>query len=192
MTTAVREKTEVEPLHLRTTYFIQNGGAIELGYVTLASAAAAVTQMADLFVAADRLRHPDSSTGVRQAWQTALPARPYVQSIEVVSIDMRSPLAIAVAFPWFALKAGGFVGAVLMLAERICTFGPRVSRKRKEELLRAAAFDNALKSFERRERADVIALELIKDGLGHRPDHMDFLDPADPDDDDLEPVEIDP
>lgn len=196
MTIDAGQKTDLEPLLLRTTYFSRPVERAEPPtVVNLPIATAALAQTTELFVAADRLAQQEPSylmqrtRGLLDSWrdEAVFSRHPYAVSVELVSIEMRSPLVIDVTLPWFALKAGGFVGYVLWLGERICTFRPRVARKRKKDLLMAAAFDRFRTRIDQG-RADALAAELIKDGLGNRPDHMDFLDPTDPDDDELEPV----
>lgn len=52
---------------------------------------------------------------------------------DVLSISMQSPLVILV--PLLLPQVVGYGWALIKLAERICTFGPRVSRRRQEDLL---------------------------------------------------------
>jgi len=60
------------------------------------------------------------------------------REIRVVSVEMRSPLEIVVHIPGDVIK-GGLAFGLLALGQRIRTLGPRVSRKRKQDLLMAAA-----------------------------------------------------
>jgi hypothetical protein len=122
-----------------------------------------------------------------------LPARP-----RLLSVEMKSPLTVVIELPWESVI---FMGAgLLLLAERICTFKPRVSRKRKEELLKATVLDKVTETVAAA-RADALAQVLLDESqesretlfdrvqpehvdLRVRPLHVDLIDPkADPEGD---------
>lgn len=118
--------------------------------------------------------------------------REALEDVSIVSLEMRSPLEILVALgPDYLSKAGpGLVG----LAEQISTFGPRVSRIRKEELVRIEELDQRLSAL-RKGRAEAFGADLLSNQptphLQIEPTRIDFLDPtADlDDDDDLEDIQ---
>jgi hypothetical protein len=101
---------------------------------------------------------------------------------EVVSIEMGSPLVITIALSTTAVT--GALTALVMLAERIAVFRPRITRERKEELLRAKQIDREAARLES-DRADAIARKLARGWNTPRPISIDFFD-RDSDDNDLE------
>jgi len=105
--------------------------------------------------------------------------------VEIVSIEMSSSLLILLGLSTTILPRLG-VGLVL-LAERISTSAPRVSRTRKGELLNAAEYDKQMEGI-LHGRADAFALQLMGDGYTEPrgPSLIDFLDPDSPNDSELE------
>ena len=104
----------------------------------------------------------------------------------VVTIRMGSPLEIVLRLPslaWPPIALG-----LVMLAERICTFGPRVSQKRKRDLLEATIYQQAQQEL-LAGRADGLALGLLSEGPAEGPTHIDFLDPEAPSDEQLRGLE---
>jgi hypothetical protein len=105
--------------------------------------------------------------------------------VEIVSIEMSSSLLVLLGLSTTILPRLG-VGLVL-LAERISTSAPRVSRTRKEELLNAAEYDKQMEGI-LHGRADAFALQLMGDGYTEPrgPSLIDFLDPDSPNDSELD------
>jgi hypothetical protein len=94
----------------------------------------------------------------------------------VVSIKMRSPLQVAVAIPPEAYPA--LVPGLVLLAYKICRFGPRVSAARAKDLRDKAMYDQQKKLI-LEGKADAFAFVLAEHPM---PDRMDFLGPGeDPD-----------
>jgi hypothetical protein len=98
----------------------------------------------------------------------------------LVSLHMGSPLHVVFEVEQYLVASGGLV----LLAERIATFGPRVSAKRKKALLEAAKYDAAHQQVVNAQ-ADVLGDLLLEGGPsrpGPRgPDRLDFVDPQNPD-----------
>lgn len=157
----------------------------------LTDAAAAIYQVDEYLASARLLSQPDWSEFFRSPAGSPLGLTRSERGPELIRIEMGSPLQILLHLSPAELVSMG-VG-LLLLAERICTMGPRVSRKRKEELFKAAVYDKAREDV-LRGRADSLALELLNDdrnGLPRpRPDYVDFVDPEAEDDEELESVEI--
>jgi hypothetical protein len=110
------------------------------------------------------------------------PESPY----RVVTVRMGSPLEIVLHLPpeaWTAMAFG-----LVLLAERICTFGPRVSRRRRRPLLEATVCDEARKDL-LAGRDDGPALSLLSEGPPGGPTHIDFLDPEAPSDEPVRSIE---
>lgn len=95
---------------------------------------------------------------------------------------MGSPLVITIALSTTAVT--GALTGLVMLAERVAVFRPRITRERKKELLRREQVDQKIASLES-DRADEIASKLVRGWNTPRPMSIDFLDP-DSDDKDLE------
>jgi excisionase family DNA binding protein len=110
------------------------------------------------------------------------PESPY----RLVTVRMGSPLEIVLHLSPEAWTAIGF--GLVLLAERICTFGPRVSRRRKRALLEATIYDEARKEL-LAGRADGLALSLLSEGPPGGPTRIDFLDPEAPSDEPLRSLE---
>ncbi len=97
----------------------------------------------------------------------------------IVELRMTSPLEVLLEIPpyWYPVLGG----SLLLLAERICTFGPRVSAARKRSLLEAAVWDAERKRVAEGQ-ADALAQLLLDQGPerdGPRgPDYLDVLDPT--------------
>lgn len=94
----------------------------------------------------------------------------------IVSVRMGSPLEVLFEIPMVAWPGIGF--GLLALAERIATSRVRISRKRKEELLRAAIIETETARVNE-VRADVLGQLLLADGrqTETRPDEVAFVDP---------------
>jgi len=109
--------------------------------------------------------------------------------VEVASIEIGS-LHVLLRIP------GELVGQIgiglVKLGERICISPIRVSRKRKEELLKKRIVEKAIEEVDNG-RADGLALQILSNSQipGLRPKGLDVLDPGDPDGADLEVVEGD-
>jgi len=112
--------------------------------------------------------------------------RGYRPAPRLVEISLQSPLAVTVELPWTHLLA--MAGGVLFIAERISTLRPRVTRKRKEDLARAAMADKIRQAIEEAEAA-AIARVLLKEtardspSYARRPDQIDVIAPGDSTDD---------
>ena len=107
-------------------------------------------------------------------------------SYRVVSVRMVSPLEIVIHLSpeaWTAIAVG-----LVLLAERICTFGPRVSRTRRRALFEATVYEEARQDL-LAGRADGLALSLLSEGPAEGPTHIDFLDPDAPSDEHLRSLE---
>jgi hypothetical protein len=102
-------------------------------------------------------------------------------AIEVVSIEMHSPLLVLLALGGAAALGRAGLGLIL-LAERICTFAPRVSRMRKEDLLRRLEAEHKIE--ELHGRADGLAVKVLASGSA--PERIDLVDDLDEPDDLLE------
>jgi len=110
------------------------------------------------------------------------------REIRVVSVEMRSPLEIVVHIPGDVIK-GGLAFGLLALGQRIRTLGPRVSRKRKQDLLMAAVYEKARSDIVAG-RADGLAVELLRGDNALRPERLDILDAETLDSDELEEVRL--
>lgn len=101
-------------------------------------------------------------------------------TVSVVSVRMGSPLVAVLEIPpalWI-----GTAFAFLALAERIATAPVRISRKRKEELLRIAVTDEQIERIHI--RADSLSELLLDEGpreASRGPVEIVFTDPGDPD-----------
>lgn len=139
----------------------------------LSDVAAAITQTERYIRAAEILSRTDWPDGdptrarfaefARSA--ASLTARP-TTAYRVASVQMDSPLKIVLHLSpadWVAI-AGGLV----LLAERISTLGPRVSRTRKRALLEAAVYDAARRDL-LAGRADGLAFGCAERRSGGRP-----------------------
>lgn len=107
----------------------------------------------------------------------------------VIALRMESPLQAVLEIPlvtWPALAIG-----LLALTERIATMPVRISRKRKQELLKSAIVDKQTQLVVD-SSADVLARLLLREGPDRRisgPSEVTFLDPDDPSEE-LEPVAL--
>jgi len=195
VSTVAEQGVDIHTLLLRTTYFLddlsdmpvaQQPLFVPAGPPCLSDVARAITQTDDFIRAAHLLGQPNWPSPRELLGRYRVDqfgAKPYTR---VVSIEMRSPLAIVVDLPTSLGLVGTCLGLVL-LAERICKFGPRVSRTRKEDLLRAAVSDRA-RARVLEGRADALALQLLE--VGAEPlDRIDLIDPESSDDD-LERVSV--
>lgn len=103
------------------------------------------------------------------------------ERVTVASVHLSSPLEVVLAIPvvvWPGLAIG-----LLALAELIATAPVRISRKRKEELLKSAILDTRIALAESG-RADVLAELLLEEGPAPRlgPSEIVFDDPDEPED----------
>ncbi len=103
------------------------------------------------------------------------------ERVTVASVHLNSPLEVVLAIPvvvWPGLAIG-----LLALAELIATAPVRISRKRKEELLKSAILDTRIALAESG-RADVLAELLLEEGPAPRlgPSEIVFDDPDEPED----------
>jgi hypothetical protein len=153
----------------------------------LEAAAAALTQTHCYFRAAWLLTAGEWPGVLRERRPTVTLEITDIPGVELVAVEMRSPLVITLALPAIYLSKYG--RGLVDLATRICTLKPRVARERKEELLAKEALDRAQELL-RSGRADALALQVLNAGPGapfaRGPSRVDFLDPGASDEDDLE------
>jgi hypothetical protein len=181
MATVAQERA-LQSLIVRVTYSVsrdpERRGGMDVNLPTgidttrdsLKSASAAMLQTASILDAAYRLNNPDAGPVYRPATGPA--------DVALVSIMMESPLTVVVALASGGIAALGY--GLVAIAERICTFRPRVSRMRKEELVRAADLDRLLDE-RALGRLEMLKLTLEAEADGIAPERIDFMDPSEVD-----------
>lgn len=194
-TTSHRDEPSVgpaDPIWARVTYFGAEDRGVQVEEVArgvvVKHLVDATSQFSALVDAAGQFdwyaSETSRSAGVRHVTPPFAPASEQ-EDFQVVSVQMKSPFTVLLAIP--ARKASGFGLGLLLLAERICTFRPRVSRKRKEEVLRGELLDLAKRQV-LDGYADALATQILGNldvgRLAPGPSRVDLLDPSG--DDDLE------
>jgi hypothetical protein len=176
---------------LRTIYFPEgeeadNFAPAKVGLLDVAEAVAQVAKfLQGAFVLAewdDLPFHGHPAT----RWQIA---ESRASSMEIVSISMESPLAVVLKLP--ATVIAKIADSAVDLAERICTFPPRVSAARHKAFMEKALYQRQRALIEEG-RADGVALQLISPlvaGSPVLPARVDFLDPGNHDGENLVPIE---
>lgn len=165
-------------LLLRATYFAKYGAPRSVREV-----AEACVQLREYLNDVDLL-----NDAISPRPSEALAGQIRAHKLKVISIEMRSPLAVVLEVPAETVPVLGL--SLILLAERVATFGPRVSRRRKEELVRAAKLDHEL-STTLAAKADMLAKRNLEPFANQsRPDRIDLLDAEEPDEelDDLPPL----
>lgn len=182
-------------LLLRATYFEwQDQRPVEdypaaLPLPTLEDTERALAQLRLYLVLAHRIPSGDEGAVYILTGQQQAEAQESGFEPQLIGLHMGSPLTVLLHMPPQYL-VGSALG-LLLLAERICTFGPRVTAKRKKWLLEAATADAGLRQI-REAQADVLSSVLLGEGpdrLAPRgPDRLDFID-TDEGEDSLEVVQ---
>jgi hypothetical protein len=174
-------ETEAGAMVLRATYFTERrggprGGAWERRWVHLYEVERALGQVRELL---------DVAPFVQSRIERSAPL-PTLRSLE-----MRSPLQLVLQLDPEYVGIAGF--GLLLIAERLCTFGPRVSRRRQEEFLKAEGLQTERDRLRRLSEAEALAWDLSRKGpratpsTPRGPDTLDFLLPGE-DEDDLVPL----
>ncbi len=191
LVTSTPQAVQVEPLLLRVAYFGGHEDAEAAKYSvrpTLTDVAAAFNQIDSLIRAATLLNATGSTEWQESDARSALAGYSadtwlwdqgrYDGIAVVTAIEMRSPLTFVVHLAPEIL-GGGLLVSLVLLAERICTFRPRVSAHREAELFKGAVFSEARKEL-LAGRADGLALQLLREGPsggdGRGPTQMDLID----------------
>jgi hypothetical protein len=98
--------------------------------------------------------------------------------VSVVTVEMRSPMVVLVEIP-DALRWASGVAALLLVAERVCTFRPRVQAKR-EELRAIRAIAELSRTDAQAYARDLVAARATPEGF-------DVLSDSSADEGELEP-----
>jgi hypothetical protein len=176
---ASRAPSDVGAVLLRTTFFTDDSDDFAPERQSMHQAAEAVAQVARFLDAAFLLAEWDEwgERGDVSAFERMSRAQDHASSsIEIVSISMNTPLDVVLKIPATVIVKLG--EGVLVLAEKVCTFGPRVSAGREEERMRKALARQQRKLIEEG-RADALVLQVLGGGAptyGVRPTRMDFID----------------
>jgi hypothetical protein len=103
----------------------------------------------------------------------------------VLRIEMRSPLLTELHLPLSAVQSVGVLGAFVLLAERISTFGPRTNAKRAKAYLETTQYEAEERAIRRAEQ------DILSKGNTLVPTHIDFIDPEEDTNAELEEIALD-